>query len=379
MTFNALIPYSHEHGTNSNGNIAFSALGYDENKLLLYREIFCDGFSTVIAARDLTSGGAVAIKKVEFDYLKNIFAPIKQLRRIFLDKTVKQTSRIRALSNLAMTKIIDFVSVPHRLIILSEMCLFGDLFNWMLQQHVVRFRDVMIMLHSLFKAFNFLHEEGYSHGYLKPTNVLFQTISPHSVLISPDLSVKREMAYLLKEPLITCQSCTAPEALEELVESVNDEKPRNWSKLRDFKFFGTKEMDIWSIGVIALLAITGVNFFQFNTIDDLKQPVEKKLERAFSHPIIQMCSKQLVVCLRKVLTIDPRYRITAAAGSAINWVEEAKVANDERNLLYMMEHDLLNSCRYYRIYGQMVLDDLLENSQTTSVGKLSATSTRLSL
>ncbi|KAM7540011.1 hypothetical protein Aperf_G00000029053 [Anoplocephala perfoliata] len=187
------------------------------------------------------------------------------------------------------------------------------------------------------------------------------------------------MAYLLKEPLITCQSCTAPEALEELVESVNDEKPRNWSKLRDFKFFGTKEMDIWSIGVIALLAITGVNFFQFNTIDDLKQPVEKKLERAFSHPIIQMCSKQLVVCLRKVLTIDPRYRITAAAGSAINWVEEAKVANDERNLLYMMEHDLLNSCRYYRIYGQMVLDDLLENSQTTSVGKLSATSTRLSL
>lgn len=374
MTFNALIPYSHEHGANSNGNITFSAPGFDEDKLLIYREIFYDGFSTVIAARDLTSGGAIAIKKVEFSYLKNIFTPITQLQRNILSKIRRQAARIRALSNLTVTKMIDFVSEPHRLVIISEMCLYGDLFNWMLQQHVIRFRDVMIILHSLFQAFNFLHEQGYNHGYLKPTNVLFQTISPHSVIILPDLSVKREIAYLLNEPLATCLSCTAPEALKKLVKSMDEERSWDRSRMSDLKFFGTKEMDVWSIGVIALLALTGVNFFQFSSIDDLRQPLDEKLENAFSHPIIQLCSEQLVGCLRKVLTIDPRHRITAAAGAAVNWVEEANVADDERNLLYIMEHDLLNSCKYYRIYGQMVLDDLLGNAQRTSVGKLSGTS-----
>ncbi|EUB63700.1 Peripheral plasma membrane protein CASK [Echinococcus granulosus] len=64
-----------------------------------------------------------------------------------------------------------------------------------------------------------------------------------------------------------------------------------------------------------------------------------------------MCSKQLATSLKLVLTIDPECRITAAAGANINWVDEAKVADDERNLLYMMEHDLLNTWSLGTLHG----------------------------
>ncbi|VDM16906.1 unnamed protein product [Hydatigera taeniaeformis] len=359
MESHALFPYRFEHGENSNGNISLAAPAFDEDKLLIYREIYYDGFSTVIAARDLTSGGAVSIKKTDYSHLGNYFTHVAHLQRRVTTKLRKQTACIRSLSHPAVMKMLDFVSEPQRIVVISEMCLFGDIFNWMLQQHVIRFRDVLIILHGLFQAFHFIHDKGYSHGYLKPTNVLFQTISPHSLVVLPDLSVKKEIAYLLNEPLNTCQSCTAPEALKRLI-AASEQGPALESATDDeYNYFGTKEMDVWSIGAITLIALTGINFFHYDSIEDMKQPMEERLDKAFSHPIIKMCNKQLVTNLKLVLNIDPEGRITAAAGANINWVDEAKVSDDDRNLLYMMEHDLLNTCKYFRMYGQNVLQDLL--------------------
>ncbi|VDD80452.1 unnamed protein product [Mesocestoides corti] len=361
MPTNAVMPYAIELGENFNGNIAIAAPAFDEDKLLIYREIFYDGFAVVIAARDLTTGGAVAIKKTDFGYLGNCFTKVTYIQRRISAKLRKQTTRIKTLSHPAVMKLLDFVLEPRRIVIITEMCLFGDLFNWMLQQHTIRFRDVLVMLHGLFQAFQFLHDKGYTHGYLKPTNVLFQTISPHSLVILPDLSVKKEAAYLLSSPLATCQSCTAPEALLKLADSVDTPPELDPTKCDDDAFFGTKEMDVWSIGVIALIALTGVNFFHYKSIQELKEPLDSRLEKAFSHPILSMCNKDLVTNLKRFLTSDPRSRATAAIGAKINWIDEAKVVDDDRNLLFMMEYDLLNTCKYFRSYGLTVLNELLDS------------------
>lgn len=358
MTFNAEITYDNEYGENSNGNIAFALPGFDESKLLIYREIFNGGFSSIVGARDLTSGSAIAVKKVEFNYLGNIFTPITDLQRNVLNKIRKQVNKIRELSKISVMKMLDFVSEPNKLVVVSEICLFGDLFNWMLQQHVLKFRDILMVVNSLFRAFDFLHSQGYIHGYLNPTSVLFQTISPHSLIIKPDLSVKKELAHLLNNPLIAYRSCTAPEELKKLVDAFEKGQPIDLIKEDDSPLFATKEMDVWSIGVIILIAFTGVNFFQFDSINDLRQPFDVKLEEAFKHPIMLMCSEKFFANLRKILAVDPSKRISAADGAAINWLEESKVADDDLNLLYIMEHDLLNSCKYYRIYGQRVVENL---------------------
>lgn len=361
MPTHPAIPYSIDLGENSNGNLALAAPAFDEDKLLVYREIYYDGFSTVIAARDLTSGGAVAIKKTDFTHIANCFSHATLLQRRVSCKLRKQTSRIKTISHPAVMKTLDFVLEPRRIVIITEMCLFGDMFNWMLQQHVIRFCDILIIVHGLFQAFNFLHDKGYTHGSLKPTNVLFQTISPHSLVILPDISVRKEAAYLLADPLVNCLSCTAPEALAKIVDSVQEPPQLDPSKSDEYEFFGTKEMDVWSIGLIAMTALTGVNIFKYGTLASLKQPFEDRLEKAFAHPILNMCDKQFVNHLRRFLNVDPQKRETAAVGAAINWAEEARVVNDDRNLLAIMEYDLLDTCKYYRSFGKNVTCQLLDS------------------
>ncbi|VDL89305.1 unnamed protein product [Schistocephalus solidus] len=352
------MPFVVSRDENSNGNLALAAPAFDEEKLLVYREIYFDGFSTVIAARDLTSGAAVAVKKIDFAQLGNCFSEVIQLQRRLTSKVRKQVARIKAISHPAVMKMLDFVLEPTRLVVISEMCLFGDLFNWMLQQQHLRFRDVFLIIHGLFQAFNFLHGKGYTHGSLKPTNILFQTISPHSLVVLPDLSVKKEISHLLNDPMLSCVSCTAPEVIADLVKAQYEPPKSAPNPEDDNELFGTTAMDVWSIGAIALIILTGVNYFQYETLDDLKEPVEPRLERAFSHPILSFCSPKIGENLRKFLEVDSAKRATAAEGAALAWLEEAAIVSDDRNLLFLMEYDLMNTCKYFRLYGQKVTKKL---------------------
>lgn len=352
------LPFQACQGENCNGNIAMAAPAFDEDKLLVYREIYFDGFCTVIAARDLTSGGAVAIKKINFDHLGNCFANVKLLQRSITAKLRKQTVKIKTLSHPAVIKTLDFVLEPRRIVVITEMCLFGDLFNWMLQQRTIRLRDSLLIIHGLFQAFQFLHDNDYTHGSLKPTNVLFQTISPHSLVVLPDLSIKKEISKLMNDPLAQCQSCTAPEELTRLANSSVTPPQLSAQDVSDPDSFGTKEMDIWSIGVIALIALTGINFFNFNSLSEMKSPLDARLEKAFSHPIFTLCDQKLVTCLKRFLKIDPKERATAEDGANMHWIEEAKALNDERNLLFIMEYDLMSTCKSFRLYGQTVVDKI---------------------
>ncbi|VDN97539.1 unnamed protein product [Rodentolepis nana] len=352
MEFSPETTFEDEFDENTNGNVVFAWPGFDANKLLIYREIFNGGFSTTVGSRDLTTGGIVAIKKVEFDYLGNIFTPIEDLKRRVLNKVREQTNKIKEIAAASVIESIDFVTEPNRIIVISQLQLSGDLFNWMLQQPVLQLRNVLLVVNYLFRAFDYLHSQGYAHGYLNPTKILFQNTAPHSVLVKPDLSIKKELAYLLNDPLITCQSCTSPEEIKRLADTFEN------GRQSESNFSPTKEMDIWSMGVVILIALTGVNFFQFDKIDDLRQPFDVLLEEAFRHPTMQMIGENFLINLRKVLAVDPSTRISAADAAAINWAEDANVADENLNLLYIIEHDLMNSCRYYRTYGQAVLKKL---------------------
>ncbi|KAL7062456.1 hypothetical protein AAHC03_0685 [Spirometra sp. Aus1] len=313
------MPFIVSRDENSNGNLALAAPAFDEEKLLVYREIYFDGFSTVIAARDLTSGAAVAVKKIDFAQLGNCFSEVIQLQRRLTSKVRKQVARIKALSHPAVMKMLDFVLEPTRLVVISEMCLFGDMFNWMLQQQ-------------------------------------------H--LLLPDLSVKKEISHLLNDPMLSCISCAAPEVIRDLVKAQYEPPKSAPNPEDDSELFGTTAMDVWSIGAIALIALTGINYFQYETFDDLGKPVESRLERAFSHPILSFCGPKIKEHLCKFLEVDPEKRATAAEGAALVWLEEAEIASDDRNLLFLMEYDLMNTCKYFRLYGQKVTKKLFSQAYT---------------
>ncbi|KAF6776189.1 hypothetical protein AHF37_04424 [Paragonimus kellicotti] len=351
--------------------VSLAAPVFDEDKLLVYRELYYDGFSSIIAARDLTSGAAVAVKKVEYAFMKPAPFPIRCLQRSFSKKVRQQVAKIRALSHNSVLKIIEFVVEPERIVIVTEMCMFGDLFNWMLQQPQLRVRDICLIIQYVQQVLSYLHSQNFIHGNLTPTHILFQAMSPQSVTVMPDLSIRKELVNLTaKAPPVF--DCWAPEKLKyfrslvaernsfgKALAEVAEEQP-----IHPY-FEPTKSMDIWSVGCITHIALTGKPPFVANSVTDMVNVIEA-CEEKLKSPMLNRLSPLIKKQLNDTLAINPDDRPTAEKSSDCHWFDDDITRADNRNILLTIEYDLLYTCRRYRTQGRRIFDSVFNENSTVN-------------
>ncbi|TPP63594.1 Ca2+/calmodulin-dependent protein kinase [Fasciola gigantica] len=330
---------------------------FDEDKLLVYRELYYNGFSSIIAARDLTSGAAVAVKKVEFSFFKPCPFSITKLKENYANKINEQAAKIRAITHTSVVKLMEYVIEPKRVTIMTEMCMFGDLFNWMLQQAQLRVRDICLVVQNIFQALRFLHSQGYVHGALSPTTVLFQSVSPQSVTIMPDLSVRAEVLKLARvEPPI--MDHFAPECLKTntLKQGEDNEKTIEDGFATD-QCTPTKASDIWNVGIIAHIAFTGKAPFRGRNAFELLKNIEAtngESRNEMFHTLSSLIRNQV----NRSLSVNPETRLTAEEGSEVYWFDDEETKNDNRNILMTIEYELLSTCRRYRNQGRQVFENV---------------------
>lgn len=349
--------------------IYLTAPAFDEDKILVYRELYYDGFSSVIAARDLTSGAAVAIKKVEYDFLRPSPFPIKLLQRRFSKKIHHYMGRARALSHNSVLKLIEFVVQPNRIVIVTEMCVFGDLFNWMLQQPQLRARDLCLITQYVMQALSYLHSHDLAHGSLTPSHILFHAISPQSVTIMPDLSIRNELVNLTgKGPPIV--DCWAPERLQNFTTFQTSRNSKGWQlpegsddNTYDQPMQPTKEMDIWSVGCIAHIALTGEPPFSADSARSMLEVIEQS-EGKLCSQMIKSYSPLIYNRLEECLSVKPEDRPLADKCSLPGWFDDETTRNDDRNVLLIIEYDLLHTCRRYRTQGRKVFEHVFAPDST---------------
>ncbi|CAH8841228.1 unnamed protein product [Trichobilharzia szidati] len=360
---------------------------FDEEKLLIYRELYYDGFSSIIAARDLTTGGGVAVKKIDFRFMKTIKGAftLHELKKRFCNKLYENTHKLSTLSsNTCILKLIEFIVEPKRLIIMTEMCIFGDFFNWILQQHHLYVKDICLMLQYLFQAVYYLHSHNCIHGNLLPTHVLFQTLSPQSVTLMLDMSIKSEIFYLTGQPSTIIYGW-APEFIRTILQSVDimptDSFSNNMSidyqmnKNKEKLLQKTRMMDIWSIGVIAHIAFTGRPPYQAEQLHELLKLIDIN-QGKLNHPLIKSFHKTIIDKLIQLLQIDPLKRYcsfiesnncntsttTTTNNNSNNdfhwWCNHDEIKNDERNLLHIIEYDMMSTCRRYRFHGRQLFEKI---------------------
>ncbi|VDP92031.1 unnamed protein product [Echinostoma caproni] len=335
-----------------------SQVVFDEEKLLIYRELYYDGFSSIIAARDLTTGAAVAVKKIEFRFLKPAPFPLENLKERYARKINQQAAKIRALTPNSVVKMMEFAIESNRVTIMTEMCMFGDLFNWMLQQPQLRIRDICLVVQNIFQALRFLHSQNYVHGALSPTTILFQSMSPQSVTIMPDCSVRSEVLQLVRiEPPI--MDCFSPEQLKAIV---SEQQAAN-------SFVPTEASDVWSVGIIAHIAFTGKAPFRGTNASELLATIERA-DGKTSNKIFSTLSSLIQKQIHNALSVDPGSRTTADEGSEVFWFDDEHTKNDNRNILLTIEYELLNTCRRYRNQGRQVFERVFRHATTTVSQKL---------
>ncbi|ESR65596.1 hypothetical protein CICLE_v10010666mg [Citrus x clementina] len=183
----------------------------------------------------------------------------------------------------------------HSVHIVMELCAGGELFDRIIAKGHYSERDAASVFRVIMNVVNVCHSKGVMHRDLKPENFLFTTRDENAVLKATDfgLSVFFEEGKVFRD-LVGSAYYVAPEVL--------------WRR------YG-KEADIWSAGVILYILLCGVPPF-WAEIDFQTDP----------WPIISSSAKELV---RRMLTQDPKRRITAAQVLEHPWLKESGEASDK--------------------------------------------------
>ncbi|XP_042433256.1 calcium-dependent protein kinase 2-like isoform X1 [Zingiber officinale] len=190
--------------------------------------------------------------------------------------------------------------------LVMELCSGGELFDRIIAKGQYSERAAATLCRAIVNVVNICHFMGVMHRDLKPENFLLATKDENAMLKATDfgLSVYIEEGKQLRD-IVGSAYYVAPEVLR--------------------RSYG-KEADIWSAGVILYILLSGVPPFWaetdkaiFTTI--LQGHIDFQSE---PWPSISYSAKDLV---RRMLTQDPKKRITAAEILEHPWLRDGEASN----------------------------------------------------
>ncbi|KAM1245794.1 hypothetical protein ACFX15_036311 [Malus domestica] len=192
--------------------------------------------------------------------------------------------------------------------LVMELCAGGELFDRIIAQGQYSERAAAAILRDIVNVVHICHFMGVLHRDLKPENFLLSSKEEKAMLKATDfgLSVFIEEGKVYRD-IVGSAYYVAPEVLR--------------------RSYG-KEIDIWSAGVILYILLSGVPPFWAETERGIFDAILEGVIDFDSQPwpSISDSAKDLV---RKMLTQDPRKRITSAEVLEHPWLRVGGVASDK--------------------------------------------------
>ncbi|PQQ11037.1 calcium-dependent protein kinase 2 [Prunus yedoensis var. nudiflora] len=189
-----------------------------------------------------------------------------------------------------------------------ELCAGGELFDRIIAKGHYSERAASSICRAIVNVVNICHFMGVMHRDLKPENFLLSSKDQNALLKATDfgLSVFIEEGKVYRD-IVGSAYYVAPEVLR--------------------RRYG-KEIDIWSAGVILYILLSGVPPFWAETEKGIFDAIlEGEIDFASPPwPSISSSAKDLV---RKMLTQDPKKRITSAQVLEHPWIKEGGEASDK--------------------------------------------------
>jgi calcium-dependent protein kinase len=215
---------------------------------------------------------------------------------------ISEVEIISRLDHPNIIKLYEMFEDTKRYYLVSELCTGGELFDYVTSKgHLSEVLAADIMRQVL-SAVNYCHRNHIVHRDLKPENLLLDTPPRESqplnikvidfgtsCLLAPNQKLKQRLgtAYYI-----------APEVL-----SMNY----------------TEKCDVWSCGVILFILLSGAPPFGGQTDEDILRRV-KTGKFSFAHESWRTISEAAKSLIRKMLTMDPRQRISAQECLDDEWI-----------------------------------------------------------
>jgi len=248
------------------------------------------GFGAVRRAKDLRAGGYRAVKSIAKSAVKDQ----EQLR--------EEVEIMRLLDHPNIVRLVESFEDLRRLYLVLELCTGGELFDKICEAGSLSEASVSRCVQQMLLAINYLHQNRISHRDLKPENWLLATVEPIEVaklkLIDFGISKRFKVGQAMSTKLGT-PNYLSPEVLT-----------ANY----------TEKADIWSIGVIAYIMLSGQQPFAGTVNSEILANVKAaKLDMESGNwYYISGEAKQL---LRHLMEKDPSVRPSAVQALTHSWLK----------------------------------------------------------
>ena len=248
-------------------------------------------FGCVRKGQQLTTGNDVAIKTILKSYVQ----------RSDDSNAIIEVEVLRQLDHPNILKIIEVIEDTRNYHIITELCTGGELFEKILSMKSLNESTVSTYMNQLISALAFCHEQKVLHRDIKPENILLQSDrndSPIKIIdfgVS-DLNCNNEIRDMMQYSSVFYRS---PE---------------------QFTGVCTDKSDVWSVGVIIYLMLSGYLPFKGKNEKQMAESI-KNSPLNFSTPEWDNISEDAKDFIAHLLDKDPNKRYSAKQAFQHNWIQ----------------------------------------------------------
>lgn len=208
----------------------------------------------------------------------------------------------------AIIQLVDMdESLPNTIRLVLELCEGGELYDRIQQKQFYPEGEAKVLIKNLLSAVAFVHSKGIMHRDLKPENILLASkVSNTDIKISDFGLAKISKDYPRRLPrshsICGSDFYLAPEVIKQ-------------------EEYG-REIDIWSVGVVCYVVLSGSLPFFHNVLHKLyRQIVERDL--SFPEQAWKSVAKGSQDFILRLLQVRPGDRLTAEQGLNHPWLRSA--------------------------------------------------------
>ena len=268
--------------------------------------------------KDIISQVRYGTIRVGYHKIKKRFVAIKIINKKSISKTDMENIRnqidiLKMATDEFVLKLLDIIENESYLYIMTELCKGGDLYSYLNQRSFkIPEAKAAKLIYKLAKSVSFLHTLGIIHRDLKPENILMTDMSDEADIRISDFCIcKRLEPNETTKEIVGTLGYMAPEVLMG--------KEYNYSA------------DVWAIGVITYLLLTG--YLPFDDEQEDKEVIRKTLFESipFYNDSWKNISSKAKEFVKKILKKDKEERITIEGILRDPWFENYVEEEEEYN------------------------------------------------
>jgi len=262
-----------------------------EDEYELKEELGKGSFSVVHRAISKATKEEVAIKVIQ----KSLVAVDDKTKK----RLATEVEILRKVNHPNIIPLKDIIDTTDKLYLVMELVSGGELFDKIVEKGFYSEKEAASVVRKVISAIQYLHSINIAHRDLKPENLLLKKGDDTHVMIS-DFGLSR----ILGEDSLMSTACGTPYYVAPEILKANPY---------------TKDVDMWSIGVITYFLLAGFPPFMGDNLPEIVEQIVNA-DYSFPSPYWDEVSTEAKDFVKKLLVVEPEKRLTADQCLAHPWL-----------------------------------------------------------